>query len=107
MENYNYWIVIYAVIFTLLIASLSVNSIFFIKDRVNKILSFFVFTGIYSLILSYFFEKASVGYMQQELLPKFIYEGYNAHLFKGTIYLAITLIILVILVVRLFMKRKS
>ena len=107
MENYNYWIITYAVVFTLLIVSLSLNSIFFIKDKINKALAFFVFTGIYSFILSYFFEKASIGYTQQELLPKFIYEGYNAHLFKGTIYLAITFIILIILIVRVFLKRKN
>lgn len=73
MEDYNYWITVYAVIFTILIASLSINSIFLIKDKVNKILSFFVFSGLYALIISYFFEKASIGYTQQEVLPTFIY----------------------------------
>lgn len=107
MENYNYWIVVYATVFTLLITSLSINSIFFIKDKTNKILAFFVFTGIYSFILSFFFEKASVGYTQQELLPQFIYKGYDAHLFKGTIYLAITFVLLIILIIRIFLKRKS
>ncbi len=28
MEDYNYWITIYAVVFTILIASLSLNSLF-------------------------------------------------------------------------------
>ena len=78
MENYEYWINIYSVILTLFITSLSLNSIFFIKDKINKVLSFFVFTGLYSLILSYFFEKSSIGYTQQELLP-------NVYLYKDII----------------------
>ena len=107
MENYDYWITVYSVIFTLLIASLSINSIFFIKDKINKVLSCFVFSGIYALVLSYFFEKSSIGYTQQEVLPTFIYKGYNAYLFHGNIYLLCTLVALIILVVRLLISRKN
>ena len=81
MENYEYWINVYSVVFSILIISLSLNSILFIKDKINKVLSFFIFTGLYSFILSYFFGKAFIGYTQQELLYKFIFEGYMAHLF--------------------------
>jgi len=107
VENYEYWINVYSVVFSILIISLSLNSIFFIKDRINKVLSFFVFTGLYSLILSYFFEKSSIGYTQQELLPTFIYKGYNAHIFQGNIYLSITLIIFLFLIIRILSKRKK
>lgn len=107
MENYEYWINVYSILFSILIISLSLNSIFFIKDKINKVLSFFVFTGLYSLILSYFFEKSSIGYTQQELLPTFIYKGYNSHIFQGNIYLLITLIIFLFLIIRILSKRKN
>ncbi|KAF1021918.1 MAG: hypothetical protein GAK29_03309 [Acinetobacter bereziniae] len=55
MDEYNYWVNLYSIIFSVLIASLSLNSITLIKDKFNKILAFFVFTGIYSSVLSYFF----------------------------------------------------
>lgn len=68
MDEYNYWVTLYSIIFSVLIASLSLNSITLIKDKFNKILAFFVFTGLYSFILSYFFGKAFIGYTQQERL---------------------------------------
>ncbi len=107
MESYDYYITVYSVILTLFIASLSLNSIFFIKDKINKVLSFFVFTGVYSLILSYFFEKSSIGYTQQELLPTFIYKGYNSHIFQGNTYLLITLVLFILLIIRLLINRKT
>ena len=106
MENYEYWINVYSVVFSILIISLSLNSILFIKDKINKVLSFFIFTGLYSFILSYLFGKAFIGYTQQELLYKFIFEGYMAHLFYGNIYLSITLIMLIVLIIRVYLKRK-
>ncbi|MDR6540658.1 hypothetical protein ABIC56_000341 [Acinetobacter bereziniae] len=107
MEQYNYWVTLYSIIFSVLIASLSLNSITWIKDKFNKILAFFVFTGLYSLILSYFFERSSIGYTQQEFLPTFIYKGYNAHIFQGSIYLLITFLIFIILLIRLFLKKNN
>ena len=107
MEQYNYWVTLYSIIFSVLIASLSLNSITWINDKFNKILAFFVFTGLYSLILSYFFERSSIGYTQQEFLPTFIYKGYNAHIFQGSIYLLITFLIFIILLIRLFLKKNN
>ena len=107
MESYDYYITVYSVILTLFITSLSLNSIFFIKDKINKVLSFFVFTGLYSLLLSYFFGKAFIGYTQQELLFKFIFEGYKAHIFHGNIYLLITLVLFILLIIRLLINRKN
>lgn len=55
MENYGYWINVYSVVFSILIISLSLNSIFFIKDKINKFLVFWIFSRAYSFALSYFF----------------------------------------------------
>jgi hypothetical protein len=107
MEQYNYWVSLYSIIFSVLIASLSLNSITWIKDKFNKILAFFVFTGLYSLILSYFFERSSIGYTQQEFLPTFIYKGYNSHFFQGSMYLVLTCILFFILIIRLLRKRRA
>ncbi|RSZ27171.1 hypothetical protein NDM229_014835 [Acinetobacter bereziniae] len=106
MDEYNYWVSLYSIIFTLLIISISLNSIIFFKGKINKILAFFVFTGIYSLILSYFFGKAFIGYAQQELLYKFIFDGYRHQLFHGNIYLILTCAILIILIIRLLIMKK-
>ena len=107
MDEYNYWVRLDSIILSLLIASLSLNSVTWIKDKFNKILAFFVFTGLYSLILSYFFERSSIGYTQQEFLPTFIYKGYNSHIFQGSIYLLITFLIFIILLIRLFLKKNN
>lgn len=107
MENYGYWITVYSCVFSILIASLSLNSIFFIKDKINKILAFISFTGLYSLILSYFFEKAWLGYLEQDFVPKFIYEGFSSHIFHGNFYLLFSLIIFIILLIRLYLTRNK
>ena len=72
MESYDYWITVYSCIYLILIISLSLNSIFFIKDKINKVLTFFAFTGLYSFILSYFFSYAYIGYIEQEPMARFI-----------------------------------
>ncbi|AXQ23401.1 hypothetical protein BEN71_15550 [Acinetobacter wuhouensis] len=105
MESYSYWITVYSFVFSILIASLSLNSIFFIKDKINRILAFISFSGLYSLILSYFFAKSWMGYLEQNFVYKFIYEGFSSHLFHGNFYLIFSLIIFIILVIRLFMTR--
>ncbi|NNP68379.1 hypothetical protein A7P55_19090 [Acinetobacter sp. Ac_5812] len=107
MEDYNYWITVYAAVFTILIASLSVNSLFFIKDKVNKILFFFVFSGLYSFILTYIFQKAYIDYTQQELLSKFIYTGYKKNFFYGSIYSIFSIAILIIIILRNFLTKNT
>ena len=107
MENYDFWITVYSCVFSILIASLSLNSVFFIEDKINKILAFISFTGLYSLILSYFLDKAWLGYLEQEFLYKFIYEGFSSHIFHGNFYLLFSLIIFIVLLIRLFMNRKK
>ena len=45
MENYEYWINVYSVVFSILIISLSLNSILFIKDKINKCNMLIVLSG--------------------------------------------------------------
>lgn len=107
MENYNYYITVYSIILTLFIASLSLNSIFFIKDKINKILSFFIFSGIYASIMGYFFNYASIGYTQQDFLSTFIYKGYQSSLFRGTLLPTISVISTIIFLIRLIYKKNA
>lgn len=103
----NYYITVYSIILTLFIASLSLNSIFFIKDKINKILSFFIFSGIYASIMGYFFNYASIGYAEQDFLSTFIYKGYQNSLFRGTLLPTISVISTIIFLIRLIYKRKK
>ena len=107
MEYYDYWIKAYAVIFSLLIASLSLNSIFFIKDKVNKLLCFVIFSRIYALITSYFFERSTKKKKKNDFLPTFIYQGYRAHIFQGNLNSLITLIALALLIWKVSLKNKN
>ena len=56
MENYEYWINVYSVVFSILIISLSLNSILFIKDKINKVL-FFLYLQVYILLFLLLFES--------------------------------------------------
>jgi hypothetical protein len=107
MENYNYYVTFYSIILTLVIASLSLNSIFFIKDKINKILSFFIFSGIYASIIGYFFNYASIGYAEQDFLSTFIFKGYQSSLFRGTVLPIISIVSTIVLLIRLIYKRKK
>ncbi|MDY6468218.1 hypothetical protein SKM57_06415 [Acinetobacter faecalis] len=110
-EYYEYYINVYSVTFTLLVASLSLNSVLLIKSKVtsnvNRILLFFIFSGWYAVILGHFFSYARIGYTQQEFLPTFIYKGYSASLFRGSILPLISVVANVIFVIRMFLKWKS
>jgi hypothetical protein len=106
MDEYNYWVNLYSIIFSVLIASLSLNSITLIKDKFNKILAFFVFAGIYSSVLSYFFIYASIGYMENDFLSKFIYKGYSSNLFFGVFLPLISVLSTITLLVRILIRIK-
>lgn len=110
-EYYEYYINVYSVTFTLLVASLSLNSVLLIKSKItnniNRILLFFIFSGWYGIILGYFFNYAHIGYTQQEFLPSFIYKGYDASLFHGLTLPLISVVANVIFVIRLFFQWKS
>ncbi len=107
MEDYNYWITVYSVIFTLLIASLSINSILLIKGKINKLLFFFFFSGIYSIILNYFFSYASIGYMEQDFLSTFIYKGYSSNLFFGILLPIISVTSTAIILIRIILNIRN
>lgn len=105
MESYDCWITVYSCIYSILIITLSLNSIFFIKDKINKVLAFFAFTGLYSFILSYFFSYAYIGYIEQEPMARFIYEGFRSYLFFGNIYIVFSVFIFITLLIRLFINK--
>lgn len=71
------WINIYAVIFSILILSLAINCTFFVKEKVNRILSIIVFVTIICFLLNYnVFGFSRLGYEQQYPLESFINLGF-------------------------------
>ncbi len=82
-----HWINIYAVIFSILILSLSINFTFFIKDKINRILSMIVCITVICWIFSN--------------------EVFEKNIFFGIIPFCISLIALIILIGRLIYKRKK
>ena len=107
MENFNHWISLYSWVFTILIISLSLNSVFFIKDKMNKFLSFIVFTGIYATIISYFWKDSFWDHAEGNRLGDFIYKTYISHLFVGLIPFCISVIAFILLIVRVLYNWKN
>lgn len=103
-----HWINVYAAIFSILILSLAVNFTFFIKDKVNRILSIIVFVTIICFLLNYnVFGFSRLGYEQQYPLESFINLGFEKNIFFGIVPFCISLIALIILIARLIYKRKK
>ena len=103
-----HWINIYAVIFSILILSLSINFTFFIQDKINRILSMIVCITVICWIFSNeVFALARIGYEQQYPLESFINLGFEKNIFFGIIPFCISLIALIILIGRLIYKRKK
>ena len=103
-----HWINVYAVIFSILILSLSINFTFFIKDKINRILSITVcITIICWLISNKVLIGSRLGYEQQYPLESFINLGFEKNIFFGIIPFCISLIALIILIGRLIYKRKK
>lgn len=103
-----HWINIYAVIFSILILSLAINFTFFIKDKINRILSIIVCITIICWVISNkVFGLARIGYEQHDLLESFINLGFEKNIFFGFIPFCISLIALIILIARLIYKRKK
>lgn len=103
-----HWINVYAVIFSVLILSLAVNCTFFIKDKINRILSIIVFITV----ICWFFStkvlgSARLGYEQQYPLESFINLGFEKNIFFGIVPFSISVIALVILIIRLIYQRKK
>ena len=62
-----HWINVYAVIFSILILSLSINFTSNIKNIVNRILLIIALTGIIRFLMNWFlFSEVYIGYTQQE-----------------------------------------
>lgn len=103
-----HWINVYAFTFSILIFSLAINCTFFIKDKVNRILSIIVFVTIICFLLNYnILGFSRLGYEQQYPLESFINLGFEKNIFFGIVPFSISLIALIILIIRLIYKRKN
>jgi hypothetical protein len=97
-----HWINVYAVIFSILILSLSINFTSNIKNIVNRILLIIALTGIIRFLMNWFlFSEVYIGYTQQEFLPYFIYQGFDRNLFSGIIPLILSILSAIFLIIRL------
>lgn len=102
------WINIYAFIFSVLILSLSINVTFFIKDRINRILSVLVATTIFCWIFSNkILGLARIGYEQQYPLESFINLGFEKNIWFGIFPFCISVIAFILLIFRVLYKRKK
>lgn len=102
-----HWINVYAFIFSVLILSLAVNFTFFIKDKIDRILSIIFLISVICWIFSAkVFGSARLGYEQQYPLESFINLGFEKNIFFGIVPFCISIIALIILIVRLIYKRK-
>lgn len=103
-----HWINVYAFIFSILILSLAINCTFFIKDRINRILSIIVFITIICWVFSNkVFGLARIGYEQQEKLESFINLGFEKNIFFGIVPFCISVVALIILIGRLIYNRRK
>ena len=103
-----HWINVYGFVFSILILSLAINCTFFIKDRINRILSIIVCITIICWIFSNkVFGMARIGYQEQQPLESFIHLGFEKNIFFGIVPFSISLIALIILIGRLIYKRKK
>lgn len=104
----QYWINVYGIVFSILVISLSINVTFFIKDRINRILSVLVATTIFCWILSNkILGLARIGYEQQYPLESFINLGFEKNIWFGIFQFCISVIAFILLIFRVLYKRKK
>ncbi len=103
-----HWINVYAFTFSILILSLAINCTFFIKDKVNRVLSVIVCVTIICFLLNYnVFGYSRLGYEQQYPLESFINLGFEKNIFFGIIPFCISVVALIILIGRLIYNRRK
>lgn len=107
LSEVEHWINIYGIIFSILVISLSINFTFFIKDKINRLLSILICTAIITRIINRVFAISYIGLMEQQPLLTFIFKGTDRNIFSGLIPFCISLIALIILVGRLIYQRKK
>ena len=74
-EHLYFWITVYGWVFTIMIAAVSLLAVLFIikfKDRVNRILSFFVIAMIITFFFDHLFAISSVEALDGESLDHFM-----------------------------------
>lgn len=83
----QYWIHVYATVFSVLILTTSITLTFFIKDLCKRILSVIFLNAIISILLNWFvFSKSYMGYIQQDFFYSFILLGFDNNIFFGYYY---------------------
>lgn len=77
MEEYQYWITYFNVLFLVSVTLLAWNTTFFIKNKVHKVLSFIVFFAIYKILFMnfIFLSDVDISNSQDDKVLVFIYHA--------------------------------
>lgn len=111
MNSYQYWLDYFNILFAVLLVLLSWNTTFWIKDKINRILSFLVLIIIYDLILHKFINintyELATG---DDKVLEFIYFSFAKNIIAKDEILYLSMISFIVLVIRLgyqfYQKRK-
>lgn len=102
----QYWITVYATVFSVLILTCSITVTSLIKDIVLRVFAVISLNAVIAIALNWFvFGKAYIGHTQQEFLDSFIFLGFDKNIFFGPIYTIIALCSFIVLLILLFRKR--
>lgn len=102
MNAYQYWLDYFNILFAVLLVLLSWNTTFWIKDKINRILSFLVLIIIYDLILHKFlkidtYELAT----KNDQVLEFIYLSFIQHTLAKDSMLYLSMLSFFILIIRI------
>ena len=104
----QYWITVYATVFSVLILTCSITLTSFIKDMVLRVLAVLSLNAVIAILLNWFvFGKTYVGHTQQEFLYSFILLGFDKNIFFGPIYSIIALCSFIVLGIVIFRKKSK
>ncbi|WP_151742869.1 MULTISPECIES: hypothetical protein [unclassified Acinetobacter] len=102
----QYWIAVYATVFSVLILTCSITLTSYIKDLVIRILAIISLNAFIAFLLNWFvFGKTYIGHTQQEFLDSFIFLGFDKNIFFGPVYFIFALCSFIALLIVLFRKR--
>lgn len=112
MNEYQYWLDYFHILFGILIILLSWNSTFWIKDKINRILSFFPLLIFYHMLLSDFIKidtyELATG---NDPVLAFIFSSFTNNIIAKDPILYLSFITLGILILRLayqfYQKQKN
>lgn len=100
MQEYQNFISNFNFLFSLLIISLAWNSSFWVKDKINRVLLFLAFLGIYELLISQFGINDADAVLSNDDVKLFIYESIHGNVFSNLYIYIGSLIALIILSIR-------